>query len=671
MSTLRLDTLEMPAGGMGVPDPLPQLGHRRGPHGEQAGLHEAFDEEQARLVHYGHVPGCLPYRKVFGYDRDLKPHTFRTAVLENDILRATFMLELGGRLWSLVHKPTGRELLYVNHVFQPANLGTVNIWFSGGVEWNCGIRGHTPLTCSPMWAARVTGENGEPILRLYEFERIRCLPYQMDFSLPDGSPWLLARMRLTNPHDAETPMYWWSNIAVPELDGARVVMPAHRSIRFNYNGDISHRYIPIHEGHNVTYPASPSVAGDFFYELDEADRPWIASLERDGAGLAQMSTPLLKGRKLFRWGQGRGGRHWQEFLSPGGPPYIEIQAGLALTQAQSLPMPPGCEWTWLEAYGLMQADPAIVHGDDWDAAVGAVHDGLDAGFTAEQLEAKRSELAGDADRAPDEILHRGSGWGTLERLRRERDGEQALCSDALVFDDAAMNGEQAPWQTLLDDGALPEGDPDDEPADWMIQPEWREQLTRAMENGCDHWSAWLHRGVMDYYHDDHDDAEAAWKISLERKPSAWAYRNLARLALGREQHGKAADLILKARAMLPDLAPLAIECGRILIRAGRPQELLALFETLPESVQKVSRLRVLEARAALDAGELDVAESIVTVPMVVTDIREGEVSLTEIWFELHEQRVAEREGVPIDDALKKRVREEFPPPQHLEFRMHK
>ena len=61
---------------------------------------------------------------------------FRVAVLENDHLRATFLLELGGRLWSLLHKPTGRELLSVNPVFQPANLAIRNAWFSGGVEWN-------------------------------------------------------------------------------------------------------------------------------------------------------------------------------------------------------------------------------------------------------------------------------------------------------------------------------------------------------------------------------------------------------------------------------------------------------------------------------------------------------------------------------------------------------
>ena len=55
-----------------------------------------------------------------------------------------------------------------------------------------------------------------------------------------------------------------------------------------------------------------------------------ASLDADGAGLAQTSTARLRGRKLFVWGAGEGGRRWQEWLTePGSGGYAEIQAGLA------------------------------------------------------------------------------------------------------------------------------------------------------------------------------------------------------------------------------------------------------------------------------------------------------------------------------------------------------
>jgi hypothetical protein len=669
MSHLRIEDWEMPAGDLGRLNPLPSLQLPKGPHGRQADVEEAIDSEEARYVRCGHVRGCLPYAKMYGYGRELRPRRFRTAVLENDCLRATFLLELGGRLWSLVHKPTNTELLYVNPVFQPANLGTVEVWFSGGVEWNCGVRGHTPLTCSPMWAARVTGDGGQPVLRLYEWERIRCLPYQMDFMLPDGSPWLLARMRVINPHDVETPMYWWSNIAVPELAGARVVVPATENVRFSYTGEVSLRAVPVHEGRDESYPTQLQNAGDFFYRVNTPERPWIASLQRDGRGLVQASTPRLRGRKLFRWGMSPGGRNWQAYLTSGGLPYIEIQAGLAVTQAQCLPMPPRTDWEWLEAYGLMEADPAVVHGDDWNAAVSEVNDRLDATCSAQHLAEVFEATAGLPHREPEELLHRGSGWGALERHRRTRSGEPAADPAGLRFDDTSLGEAQHPWKTLLESGAFPESDPTDVPVSWMVQPAWRELLERAIEKGSGHWAAWLHLGVMKWYAGDTSGAAAAWRTSMERTPSAWACRNLARLAADEQRWGEAAELFDRARAMQPGLLPLAVEWGQTLLKAGQASRLLRQLDDLPPGVREARRMRLLEAQAALEAGDPSRADTILAEERLVDDIREGEVSLSDLWFGVQEKLIAAREGVAIDEAFRQRVRREIRPPRHLDFRM--
>lgn len=51
------------------------------------------------------------------------------------------------------------------------------------------------------------------------------------------------------------------------------------------------------------------------------------------------------------------------------------------------------------------------------------------------------------------------------------------------------------------------------------------------------------------------------------------------------------------------------------------------------------------------------------------DVRDGEVSLSELWFALHEKRISTAENIPIDDELRRRVRRDFPPPAHLDFRM--
>jgi hypothetical protein len=99
------------------------------------------------------------------YNRKRQPRTFKTAVLENRHLCATFLLEMGGRLWSIVDKRTGRELLYKNPVFQPANLGARDAWFSGGVEWNIGTVNHSAQLCEPIFAARLQKADGTPVLQ--------------------------------------------------------------------------------------------------------------------------------------------------------------------------------------------------------------------------------------------------------------------------------------------------------------------------------------------------------------------------------------------------------------------------------------------------------------------------------------------------------------------------
>ncbi|RPI58941.1 MAG: DUF5107 domain-containing protein, partial [Planctomycetaceae bacterium] len=186
MSELRIESLVMPAADLGPENPLPPLLAPRNASTDSMAIRWEGSAADARTAAYRTRVSALPHRMQDGFNRVRRERAFRTAVLENEILRATFLLEMGGRLWSLIHKPTGRELLYVNPIFQPANLAIRTAWFSGGVEWNCGIIGHSVYTCSPLHAAKVVAPDGTPALRLWEWDRLRGTPYQIDFYLPDG-----------------------------------------------------------------------------------------------------------------------------------------------------------------------------------------------------------------------------------------------------------------------------------------------------------------------------------------------------------------------------------------------------------------------------------------------------------------------------------------------------
>lgn len=135
-----------PGAELGKVNPLPDIKNISYIH---AGIEmtQAVPEDCRQYINQGMISTLLPYQQQDGYNRSRQHKVFHSVVLENGFLKAVFLPELGGRLWSLYDKTARRELLYCNPVFQPANLALRNAWFSGGVEFNISVKGHNPLTC--------------------------------------------------------------------------------------------------------------------------------------------------------------------------------------------------------------------------------------------------------------------------------------------------------------------------------------------------------------------------------------------------------------------------------------------------------------------------------------------------------------------------------------------
>ncbi len=662
MSDLRISTWRLPVAPLGPDNPMPLFDRPR----YQPVLSGAPDGDREA----GYVPDYLPYTVQDGYNRDRQEADVKVAVLENEHLRATFLLDYGGRLWSLVHKATGRELLFANPMLQPANLAMRNAWFSGGVEWNMGVISHTPFTAAPLYAARLETPDGAPVLRLYEWERIRQAAYQIDAYLPDGSEVLYVRVRLVNPHDQPLPMYWWSNIAVREAEDVRVLVPADEAYRYALSvADLQIVPVPLVDGKDISYTTRFKRAADYFFLIPEGKRPWITALDGSGEGLVQVSTKRLRGRKLFLWGTGQGGTRWQEWLNGPAQKYLEIQCGLAPTQLDYATMPPHAEWSWLEGYGLMQADAATVHGADWGAAQAALEGQLDRLAPRADFEADYTRGEAWKDQPPSEILHRGSGWGTLEALRREAAGQAPFAGPGLDFS-GALSAEQQPWLTLLQTGRFPDTDGDAPSAGLLVQDAWRALLEAAVERDPQAgWEAWLHLGTMRLHHGDREGARVAWEASLARRRTPWALRNLAVLLRQDGQPGEAAALMLEAQALQPDSAPLLVETARALIDAGRAQDFLDLLADAPDALRDHGRIHLLELEAGLAAGDLARVGKLLTDGFEIVDYREGDEILTELWFRYHAEQMARAAGAAVDEALLERARKEHPLPSLFDFRM--
>ena len=158
-STLTLGTKKMRGPRLGADSRFPAM---RNPIGSN--IAAELDEFDGLYLNYGMFNDSLPFVMQDQYDSEPEELEFRTAVLENDHLRATFILELGVRLWSLYDKDRQRDLLLNNTEFRPNNLAIRNAWFAGGVEYNIGRRGHDEQTCSPRFVAKLQDSDGTPVL---------------------------------------------------------------------------------------------------------------------------------------------------------------------------------------------------------------------------------------------------------------------------------------------------------------------------------------------------------------------------------------------------------------------------------------------------------------------------------------------------------------------------
>ena len=681
MTELRVENLIIPGAPLGAENPLPFF--RDPAINREIRVTESMPPAKQEYLGWETAFRVLPYRVQDQYTRQREQLTFRSIVLENETLKATFLPETGGRLISLFHKPRQRELLHRNPVFQPANLAIRNAWFSGGIEWNIGQLGHTFTTCSPLFASAIQGTQGEPGLRLYEFERCKCLFWQIDFYLPPSFPFLVAYTRVVNPNPADTSMYWWTNIAVNEAPDVRVLAPAERAIYIDFTekgsafGYTALPRLPSLKGADGTYSLNSPFANEFFFQCDQAKMPWEAALDGQGRGLIEASTPRLKYRKMFCWGSHAGGRHWQEFLSQPGQAYIEIQAGLAPTQVHGLVMPGRTAWDWTQVIGYLEADPAEAHSPDWERATQAVDAALKARIPPQALSSLEETYRSRADIPSRVILQAGSGWGALELRRRQMDPAATPMPEAFVFPQTSLGPEQVKWLHLLEQGALPDAGLAEALGEWMTQPEWQSLLEHSLSKKRSRNSfALLHLGVMRLENRDEAGAASAWEESIQIRPSACAYRNLAVLRLRQKQDAEALQLYAKAWQLAGQsetlLPALAVEYLHLLVEARQFQHGLEVLQSLPNRIQEMDRIQLLWAQIALELGLLEKVEQILggddEPGREFAVIQEGQTLLTDLWFELQARKISAQTGEPLSEKVRRRVKRELTPPRRIDFR---
>jgi hypothetical protein len=620
-------------------------GSRLGPQGQLPPLAPVRPQPLARLseqappsmrerVERGRLPSPLPYALFSDYDRGDHQLELPALELSNGAVTATVLPTLGGRVWSLVDHTRDRELLFVNPRLRFANFGLTDAWFAGGIEWNLGSTGHTTMSTRPVHAAGVDGPDG-PVLRLWEWERTRDLVLQVDLWL-DGAR-LLASTRVVNPDPEPKPLYYWTNIAVPETDGTRVLVPAKHAWRTDYSGLLDRLPVPHPDSADVdvSRPSASAYAADYFYEVGDQRGRVVCAVEPDGRGLAQTSTDALTGRKLFLWGTGPGGRRWQEWLGTPTTRYAEIQAGVCPTQLEHDLLDGHASRSWTECFTALDLEPEVVAGDYGaasDAAARAVHETA----PPEWLEERHAHwLAEVADLDPGEPAWVASGWGAAELALRGQSSPAGMPFPP-------VDDESAPLRRYAEgrDVAALDAVAADHPTIPPVSERWRAAWGEAAAAPRAGWWVHLAMAVGHHVRAENEAAHAAYLKSVGHTPTATALRGLALVA---GDDADADELFARATALDPGDRRLATERLVRLYAAGRDEELLTLAYELPEPIRDHGRTRLLVAQALAATGREQEALEVLE-DLEVADLAEGDNSTSDLW-------VAVGPGEPVPPTL--------------------
>ncbi|PYO91927.1 MAG: hypothetical protein DMD58_03210 [Gemmatimonadetes bacterium] len=184
------------------------------------------------LIPAGPIPTAFDPDGVYPYlsfvetsDRPvLKQYGF--VVLENAKLRVTICPDRGGRVTSIVHKGSRKEVLYAPDVIRPTRILPRFGFVAGGIEVSFPIS-HSPVQNDPV-LFRIDQTNKRSYVTCGERELRFGMQWSVEYSLGPDDDFLTQRAVFHNPGRSTHPWMSWSNAAVPSAPDTQYHFPRGR-----------------------------------------------------------------------------------------------------------------------------------------------------------------------------------------------------------------------------------------------------------------------------------------------------------------------------------------------------------------------------------------------------------------------------------------------------------
>jgi hypothetical protein len=291
------------------------------------------------LTPAGPVPTALDPNGVYPYvsyaETSNRPvlKKYRFIVLENEKLKATICPDLGGKVTSLIHKQSGKEVLYVPDVIRYTRILPRFYFVAGGIEVSF------PIAHSPSQNETVLYKIDKTALRTYvtcgERELRFGMQWSVEYSLGAKDAFLTQRVVYFNPGADAYPWMSWSNAALPAAADTKYDFPKGRVLSHASVIDT----IDWEKQGPHTESGIKEMTGYFWKTKDvNAFGAFTPSL---GTGLYHIADEkIAPGVKLWSYGRG-GDSAWATLSTAKHETYIEIQGGPIGDQSVKLPLQHG------------------------------------------------------------------------------------------------------------------------------------------------------------------------------------------------------------------------------------------------------------------------------------------------------------------------------------------
>jgi hypothetical protein len=280
------------------------------------------------------------------------PKNYRAIVLENSYTQVTVLPELGGRIWRIVDKTTGRTVTYQNPVVKPTQWGYRGWWLAtGGIEWCLPVEEHGLNEYRP-WNATVTGAS----ITVSDHEDHTGLDVAVTISLDAAHSYVTIQPRATNSTGGPQKMQFWVNAMLAlngnrVTDSARFILPSEQvTVHSTGDGGLpgpgSKLSWPVFKGRDLSryanwgghlgFFASPSAGGEFAGAYDSSS----------DEGIVRVFPPdIARGVKFFG-GKGINPATWTD----DGSTYFELWGGLLPTFGDNATIQPSQTFGWTERW---------------------------------------------------------------------------------------------------------------------------------------------------------------------------------------------------------------------------------------------------------------------------------------------------------------------------------